>query len=131
MPLFRVKGKLAETKNPRNRQYLAKTEVEARSKAEAEGILVSSVEEIPPQPPTEKQLAYAFDLGIAIPDNVTKDEISDLISMKTSNDRPSTDRHRRFSSSVVQTMLLLILHLIQRLLRLLIPWLRMIKLLPP
>ena len=99
MPYFRVKGKSAETKGPRNRQYLAKTEAEAISKAEADGILVSSIAEIQPQPPTKKQLEYASDLGISIPDNVTKDEISDLISTRVSNDKPSTSRHRSFAES--------------------------------
>jgi hypothetical protein len=31
-------------------------------------------------PPTERQLAYALDLGIAIPDGVTKGQLSDMIS---------------------------------------------------
>ncbi len=34
-----------------------------------------------------------------IPDGITKDEISDLISIKTSNDEPSTGRHRAFAES--------------------------------
>lgn len=39
--------------------------------------------------PTEKQLAYARDLGIAIPDNVTRRELSDLISNALDLDEPA------------------------------------------
>jgi hypothetical protein len=97
MPYFRVKGKTAESGKARNRQYLAKSASQAQSQAEKDGIIVNSVEEIAEQPATERQLAYAADLGIVIPDGVSKDEISDLISLSTSDDSPSTDRHRAFA----------------------------------
>lgn len=97
MPYFRVKGKTAESGKARNRQYLAKSASQAQSQAEKEGIIVNSVEEIAVQPATERQLAYAADLGIVIPDGVSKDEIGDLISLNTSDDAPSTDRHRVFA----------------------------------
>lgn len=32
------------------------------------------------EPPTERQIAYAIDLGIAIPDGISKGDLSDLIS---------------------------------------------------
>lgn len=99
MPYFRVKGKSAESGKSRNRQYLAKSESEAQSQAEKDGIVVASVGEIAAQPATERQLAYAVDLGIVIPDGITKEEISDLISIKTSDDKPSTARHRAFAES--------------------------------
>ena len=99
MPRFRVKGKSAESGNPRNRQYLAKSASEAESQAEKDGIVVASVEEITAQPATERQLAYAADLEIAIPDGITKDELSDLISIKTLDDEPSSSRHRAFAES--------------------------------
>lgn len=99
MPYYRVKGKSAESRKPRNRQYLAKSAREAQSQAETDGIVVASVEEIAAQPATERQLAYAADLAIVIPDEITKDEISDLISIKTSDDQPSTARHRGFAES--------------------------------
>lgn len=88
MPYFRVKGKSAESGKSRSRQYLAKSESEAQSQAEKDGIVVASVGEIAAQPATERQLAYAVDLGIVIPDGITKEEISDLISIKTSDDKP-------------------------------------------
>lgn len=34
-------------------------------------------------PPTERQIAYAISLGIDIPDNVSKGELSDMISQAT------------------------------------------------
>lgn len=97
MPYFRVKGKTAESGKARNRQYLAKSASQAQSQAEKDGIIVNSVEEIAVQPATERQLAYAADLGIVIPDGISKDEISDLISLSTSDDKPSTERHRAFA----------------------------------
>jgi hypothetical protein len=99
MPYFRVKGKSAESGKSRSRQYLAKSESEAQSQAVNDGIVVASVGEIAAQPATERQLAYAVDLGIVIPDGITKEEISDLISIKTSDDKPSTSRHRAFAES--------------------------------
>jgi len=97
MQYFRVKGKTAESGKARNRQYLAKSASQAQSQAEKDGIIVNSVEEIAVQPATERQLAYAADLGIVIPDGISKDEISDLISLSTSDDKPSTERHRAFA----------------------------------
>jgi hypothetical protein len=99
MPLFRVQGKSVESGNPRRRQYRAKSEPEAQAKAEADGILVSSIEELSPLPPSESQIAYASGLGIAIPNGITKDEISDLIAVKTSGDKPSSFRQRRFAEA--------------------------------
>jgi hypothetical protein len=46
MPRIRVKGKSADSGNPRNRQYLAKSASEAQFQAEKDGIVVASVEEI-------------------------------------------------------------------------------------
>ncbi len=58
--------------------------------------MVEEVAEIPPEPPTEKQLDYARDLDICIPANATKDDLSDLISLKVDRDKPSTERHKKF-----------------------------------
>lgn len=46
------------------------------------------------EPPTERQLSYAQDLGILIPNGATKNDVSNLIDMKLDNDKPATDRHR-------------------------------------
>ena len=97
VPFFRVKGKTAESGKAKNRQYLAKSASQAQFQAEKDGIVVNSVEEIAVQPATERQLAYAADLGIVIPDGISKEEISDLISLRTTGDKPSTERHRAFA----------------------------------
>lgn len=38
-------------------------------------------------PPTERQLAYARDLGIAVPDGISKGDLSDLISQAAGRER--------------------------------------------
>ncbi|MFQ5506555.1 MAG: hypothetical protein ACE5F1_17430 [Planctomycetota bacterium] len=50
--------------------------------AEAEGTEVESSEELPPEPATEAQLSYARDLGIKIPANPTKEQLSYLIAQR-------------------------------------------------
>lgn len=51
-----------------------------------------------PNPPTERQLAFAKDLGISIPADATIDEVSDLISAHLEKDRLASDNHRRIAS---------------------------------
>lgn len=51
-----------------------------------------------PSPPTERQLAFARDLGISIPADATLDEVSDLISAHLEKDKPAGDNHRRIAS---------------------------------
>ena len=48
--------------------------------------------------PTEKQVRYAKDLGIKIPKNVTKNELSDLISNKIDDDTCSSSYLRSIAS---------------------------------
>lgn len=50
-----------------------------------------------PEPPTQRQLDYARDLGIDVPADATKEEVSDLISACLEKDKPATDRHRSFA----------------------------------
>jgi hypothetical protein len=69
----------------------------SRRRVESAGILVEGVVELQPDQPTQRQLAYAADLGISIPPEATKADLSDLISLKVDNDRPSTSRHRDFA----------------------------------
>jgi hypothetical protein len=80
MPNFEVAGKGKDTGRKRQRIYTAESESEARSKAEADGTIVESIRELPPEPATERQLSYAKDLGISIPSNPTKNEMIYLIS---------------------------------------------------
>lgn len=96
MPSYEIKGKGKDTGRKRKRIYFAANELEAKRLAEDDGTLVEEVVEIPPDPPTERQLDYARDLGISIPVNATKDDLSDLISLKVDRDKPSTERHKKF-----------------------------------
>jgi hypothetical protein len=50
----------------------------------------------PPQGelPTNRQLDYATDLGIEVPPNITKEEMSDLISFQVRNDRPASEQYQ-------------------------------------
>ncbi len=97
MPNYSIEGKGKDTGRKRRRIYLAANESEARRLAEEDGTLVESISELPPEPPTERQLEYAKDLGINIPSDATKASISDLISLKVEKDKPSTARHRAFA----------------------------------
>lgn len=86
MPKFKVRGTGVDSGRSRTRTYTAKDEDEAREMAEADGTAVGGIEELPPEPPTDRQLAYAKNLGIKIPADATKDELSDLISCKVDED---------------------------------------------
>jgi hypothetical protein len=97
MPSFEIIGKGKDTGRTRKRIYSAASESKARELAEKDGTLVEQVVELPPEPPTESQLAYARDLGLPIPQNATKADVSDLISVKVDRDKPSTPRHRAFA----------------------------------
>lgn len=44
--------------------------------------------------PTERQLAFANDLGIDVPSDATSEEVSDLISFQLEKDKPANERHR-------------------------------------
>jgi len=57
----------------------------------------SSVAQAMAEPPTERQLAYARDLGIAIPADVTKQELSDLIDGRLQKDKPAASHFQAFA----------------------------------
>lgn len=48
-------------------------------------------------PPTEKQLSYARNLGLEVPEEATKAEVSDLLSMHLERDKIASERHRSFA----------------------------------
>lgn len=96
MPSYEVRGKGKDTGRMRRRIYSAPNETEAKQLAGADGTLVEEITEIQPDQPTERQLDYARDLGISIPANATKDDLSDLISLKVDGDKPATERHKNF-----------------------------------
>ena len=97
MPSFEITGKGIDSGRKRKRVYSAANEGEALQAAEKDGTLVENIVELPPEPPTERQLEYAKDLGLSIPSNATKADLSDLISLKVDRDKPSTSRHREFA----------------------------------
>lgn len=55
------------------------------------------VAEAVPEPPTDRQLAYARDLGISIPADVTKPELSDLIDERLQKDKPAALHFQAFA----------------------------------
>lgn len=102
MPRYEVIGKSKVSKRRRKRIYSAINEQEARQLAESDdtfidGAFIEEIVELPPEPPTERQLDYARDLGIQIPDGATKNDLSVMISMKVDQDNPATDRHKSFA----------------------------------
>jgi hypothetical protein len=87
MPKFQVAGSGRESGRARNKAYQANSEAHARSLAEADGMVVREVVELPPPPPTEGQLAKAGELGINVPAGITSEELSSLISLTTWRDK--------------------------------------------
>jgi len=51
-----------------------------------------------PSPPTERQLAFASDLGINVPLDATWEEVRDLISAAVDEDIPATERDRSLAT---------------------------------
>jgi hypothetical protein len=86
MPRYSISGKNKQTGRKRTRVYDARTETHARTMAEVEGTEIESVIAIPSDQPTERQLAYAKDLGIQVPSDVSKQEVSDLIDRCVNED---------------------------------------------
>jgi hypothetical protein len=97
MPNYEIKGKGKDSGRKRTRIYSATNEDAARQLAEIDGTTVEELVELPPDLPTERQLDYAKDLGIAIPVDATKGDVSDLISMYLDEDKSATERHREFA----------------------------------
>lgn len=97
MPRYEIQGNGKDSGRKRTRVYSAANEDAARQLAEVDGITVEKIVELPPDMPTEPQLDYAKNLGIAIPAGATKTDISSLISMKVDGDKPSTERHIGFA----------------------------------
>ena len=97
MPTFLVTGLGRDTGRKRQRTFGAKDEVHARSLAEADGTTVQSIERLPDEPATEKQLAYAKDLGISVPAGATKEDVSDLLDARLEHDKPADARHLGFA----------------------------------
>jgi len=94
MPTFRVTGRGRDTGRKRQQQYVVADEAHAKDLAEAEGTSVESIERLPDAPPTERQLAYAKDLGISVPVDASIEDVSDLIDARLHGDKPAEARHQ-------------------------------------
>ncbi|MEQ5803234.1 hypothetical protein [Halomonas sp. H10-9-1] len=98
MPRYEVTGVGKESGRKRRRIYSAIDENSARTSAEKDGTNVEEVIELPPEAPTERQMEYAISLGITIPADVSKKEISDLISLNQDDDYLATPLTRETAS---------------------------------
>lgn len=96
MPRYEIRGKGKDTGRNRRRIYSAANESAARQQALDDGTMIDEITEIPPDPPTDRQLDYARSLGIPIPANATTYDLSDLISIKVDGDKAATERHKNF-----------------------------------
>ena len=97
MPNFKVTGVGVKTGRNRTRTYSAFNEDRARQMALDDGTEPEKIEIIPPQPPTERQLEFARNVGINVPQGASADEVSDLLSIYQDRDKPATERHRTFA----------------------------------
>lgn len=79
MSQFRILG-LSKSGRAIDRTFDAETLGGARRQAERAGLVVETVERLPPTPATDRQLAYARDLGITIPESPTLEQMQGLIS---------------------------------------------------
>ncbi|RRS32631.1 MAG: hypothetical protein P794_00805 [Epsilonproteobacteria bacterium (ex Lamellibrachia satsuma)] len=97
MPRYQVIGTGIHTGRQRKRIFEAKNEEELHALLKKDQTTAETVEELPPLPPSENQLQYANSLGINIPEGVSFDELSDLISFKQMHDKKASERHRGFA----------------------------------
>jgi hypothetical protein len=97
MPRYEVVGFGRETGRKRVRIYEAKNKEDAIMMAASEGTVVdvNKIRILPESPATERQIEYAKNLGIKIPQNATKSELTKLISQvvekETINEDESTE----------------------------------------
>jgi hypothetical protein len=94
---YEVIGYGRDTGRKRRKVYLARDEEHAINKAADDGTIVEKVTLIPPEGATERQIAYAKNLGLDFPDDITKVEMSDLLDRHLSSDKPVTARHIGFA----------------------------------
>jgi len=89
---FQVHGYGRDSGQRRKRTYKAKDEKEAILKAGEDGTIVERIEQLPDEPATERQIVYARGIGLAFPSDITKQEMSDLLTRYESEDEPSPAR---------------------------------------
>lgn len=89
MALYHVTGTGIASGRARRKVVKAYHEQQALELARESGMEPHAVERLPDAPATERQLAYAKDLGITIHDGATLREISSLISIQERKDKPA------------------------------------------
>jgi len=94
---FEVVGTGIKTGRKRRKVYYGANESCVRVRAENDGTEVMEVNAMPADPATDAQLSYADDLGIYIPENAGKDDLSALIALEIDGDYPAEERHREFA----------------------------------
>jgi len=72
-------------------------ELPSRRKIKSKSPQTDWMAQAEPSLPTERQLAFARDLGISVPADATIDEVSDLIPAHLEKDKPASDNHRRIA----------------------------------
>jgi hypothetical protein len=95
MPRYEVVGFGRETGRKRVRIYEAKNIEDVVMMAASEGTIVdmSKIRILPESPATEQQLEYAKNLGIKIPKNATKRELTKLISQAVEEEMTNKDKN--------------------------------------
>lgn len=97
MPTFEIRGRGRKSGRPRKRIYVASNEPDAIAKAGRDGTDVEEVCRLPDEPATDRQQAYAQDLGLPFPEDITKAEMSDLLDCYLSYDKVASERDRWFA----------------------------------
>lgn len=90
--VYQVIGKNPQTNRMNKKKYDAFSENEAITNALNDGLVQPfEVSVIPARIPTERQIAYANDLSIELPENVCFDDVSALISRVYNDDENPAD----------------------------------------
>jgi hypothetical protein len=97
MPTFEIKGINRSTSRKNTRTFRAADKRAALEQAVRDGLAPEAIVELPEPEPTDRQLAYAADLGARIPEGATRAEVSDLIDNALRNKPPADQRYRRFA----------------------------------
>lgn len=85
--LYEIKGVFNQTKRKRTMHIYAKSESKAKELALQQGFIEPiEIKQIPFNPPTDRQLAYAKDLGIYVSPDSSTEDASALISRKVDFD---------------------------------------------
>jgi len=99
MRVYEIQGIGRDTGRARRRRYLAPNEHVAREMAEKDGTRVEQVIDRGPEPPTGPQIEYANFLGVKLPHDVSKGELSQLIDNAQRGANPASDRELAIARS--------------------------------